>query len=125
MSTFVPENAVVWFEIPVSNMAKAKAFYEAVIGLTLIEDNNGPNPMLLFPTQDPASGVSGHLYPGKPASAGGATIHLAVPAPLESALERVKVAGGEVISETITIPPGSFAYCKDLDGNSIGLFVRN
>ena len=61
---------------------------------------------------------------GKPGVAGhGNTIHLAAPTPLEASLERVKSAGGQVVSDIIAIPSGRFAYCLDLDGNSFGLFT--
>ena len=40
--------------------------------------------MAIFPVNDMKLGVSGHLYPGKPAAGGsGNTIHLAAPEPLE------------------------------------------
>ena len=70
-------------------------------------------------------GVAGHLYPGKPAPEGaGPTVHLASPGILEDALERVRQAGGQVLSEPFSIPAGRFAYCLDPDGNSIGIFSR-
>ena len=76
----------------------------------------------IFVAKDQCS-VAGHLYPGTPAARGtGSTIHLAVAAPLEEALERVTANGGEVVSPIVTIPAGRFAYCLDLDGNSFGLF---
>lgn len=124
MSKFTPENAAVWFEIPVSDMARAKAFYGAVLETELKDDNTGPNPMAVFPAASDAS-VAGHLYPGKPAAGGsGNTIHLQSPEPLEAALDRVRGHGGKVLSEIIKIPAGRFAYCLDPDGNSIGLFGR-
>ena len=125
MANVTPDNSVVWFEIPVTDMKRAKVFYDAVFKTDLQEDSTGPNPMAVFPVNDMKKGNSGHLYPGKPASGGGSTIHLATPAPLEDSLERLKKAGGTVVSPIVTIPPGRFAYCLDLDGNSIGLFVHN
>ena len=35
MTTFAPEHAAVWFEIPVGDLARAKAFYGAVLGAPL------------------------------------------------------------------------------------------
>jgi uncharacterized protein len=120
-----PTNSVVWFEIPVTDMKRSKTFYEAVLNTTLKDDNTGPNPMAVFPVVDEASGVSGHLYPGKPSLSGsGSTVHLLAPdAKLEDALARVEPAGGKVVSPVIQIPFGRFAYCTDPDGNSIGLFT--
>jgi predicted enzyme related to lactoylglutathione lyase len=124
--TTSPQNSMVWFEIPVTDMERSRAFYGAVLQTNLVDDNTGPNPMAIFPTSDMQSGLSGHLYPGKPASDGiGPTIHLAAPAPLEDALARVGENGGRVLSPIIKIPPGRFAYCLDPDGNSIGLFIKD
>lgn len=120
MAAFTPANSAVWFEIPVTDIDKARRFYGSVLGGELTLDNDGPNPMAMFPAE--AKGVSGHLYPGSPAQRGaGATIHLAV-ADLAAGLDRVKANGGEVVSEIISIPAGRFAYCLDPDGNSFGLF---
>lgn len=120
---FTPENAAVWFEIPVTDLPKSKAFYGAVLQNELEDQEMGPNVTAIFQPAS-GSGVSGHLYVGKPGTPGnGNTIHLAAPAPLEASLERVKSAGGQVVSDIIAIPSGRFAYCLDLDGNSFGLFT--
>lgn len=121
MPSFVPAKAAIWFEIPVADLDRARAFYGAVLDSDLKLEESGPNPVAMFAAKDPMA--SGHLYPGKPALRGtGGTIHLSV-ADLEEGLGRVKVNGGEVVSPIITIPAGRFAYCLDPDGNSFGLFV--
>ncbi|MEQ8507207.1 MAG: VOC family protein [Rhodospirillales bacterium] len=120
-----PKDFTVWTEIPVTDLERATAFYNAVFETELnrIEDM-GPDPIAMFPTSD-KNGVAGHLYPGKPAPAGtGSTIHLQSPGDLDKARERVLEAGGAVVSEVITIPDGKFFYCQDPDGNSIGIFHR-
>lgn len=121
-----PQHSVVWFEIPVSDMKRSKTFYEKVLNTTLKDDDTGPNPMAMFPVTDDKTGISGHLYPGKPSPAGaGSTVHLMAPdSRLEDTLARVEPAGGKIVSPVIQIPPGRFAYCTDPDGNSIGLFTR-
>lgn len=122
MSKDTAENRCVWFEIPVADLNRARDFYQAVFETELYNEQDSPNPMLVFPTRENA-GVSGHLYEGKPAADGqGPTVHLGVEGSLEEALERVSSNGGTVLTEIITIPPGRFAYCRDPDGNSIGLF---
>ena len=123
MTSFVPEHAAVWFEIPVTDIDRSKAFYSAVVRNELADQEGFPNPMAVFKAKGESS-VKGHLYPGKPAADGrGPTVHLAVAAPLEEALERVKQNGGKIVSSIETIPAGRFAYCTDPDGNSFGLFV--
>ena len=123
--SFAPENFAVWVEIPVTDLDRSIAFYNAVFDIEMTKDStSGPNPMAMFPTSS-QSGVAGSLYPGTPSPEGaGSTIHLACPDKLEDALERVSEAGGQVVSDVITIPPGRFAYCLDPDGNSIGIFSR-
>jgi predicted enzyme related to lactoylglutathione lyase len=121
----MPKNTAVWFEIPVSDLDAAKRFYEEALSIEMTRNDEGPNPMVMFSTMADM-GVSGHLYPGKPAEAGsGNTIHLAVTGSLDDAMARVKAAGGQVLSPAIDIPAGSFFYATDLDGNSIGLFTSN
>ena len=109
-----------WGEIPVSDLEKSVAFYSKVFGYEMKIDTTGPNPMADLGGQQNVAGA--HLYPGKPAPDGGSTIHLAIEGKLEDGLDRVMSAGGEVVSEPIPLPTGRFAYARDLDGNSIGLF---
>lgn len=125
MNNPLPVNAVVWAEIPVTDMDKSKSFYAAVTGHELNHEKNAPNPMANFACKDVMQGVAGHIYPGKPAAGGsGNTIHIAVAGKVEDAMERVTESGGKVVSPVIEIPAGRFAYCLDPDGNSIGLFEK-
>ena len=118
-----PTNVVVWAEIPVTDMERGRAFYAAVLERELRLDESGPNPMVPLGTSMDDPGVAGHLYPGKPAPEGtGNTIHLAVPGKLEAIMDRVRGAGGQVVSDAIPIPVGRFFYAIDPDGNSVGLF---
>ncbi len=120
--SFKPQHAVVWVELPVSDLPRAIAFYNTVFNYDLSVDESGPNPISFIPTAD-ETGIAGHLYPGKPAKDGtGATLHLAVPDNLEATQSRFKDAGGTLMGDVVTIPPGRFAYGIDPDGNSIGMF---
>lgn len=122
--SFTPEHFTVWAEIPAADLDRAIKFYSAVFTADLTKDESGANPVVFLPTST-QEGVAGHLYPGKPAVDGtGPTIHLACPDKLEDALKRVSEAGGKVLSDIVTIPPGRFAYCLDTEGNSIGIFSR-
>ena len=117
-----PKNTCVWFEIPVTDLERSKTFYETVLNIKMTRYDEAINPMVVFTSMEDA-GVSGHLYPGKPAAEGtGNSIHLAVSDKLEDAMARVPDAGGKVVSDIIPIPVGRFVYCVDPDGNSIGLF---
>lgn len=122
MTSFAPDRASAWFEIPVSDLEQARAFYGAVLQTEIPVIDGGPNPIAIFPSRDEKA--AGHLYAGKPAAAGtGATVHLFVADPLEGAMERVVENGGKVVSPIIAVPVGRFVYCLDPDGNSFGLFV--
>jgi len=122
MSTQSPmQPVVVWSEIPVSDMDRAVAFYNEVFNWQMTIDNTGPNPMAILGGNMETTG--GHLYPGKPGvEGGGSTVHIAVPDKLEEAAARCAKAGGTVLCDPITIPPGRFVYAIDPDGNSLGLF---
>ncbi|MGI3169529.1 VOC family protein [Pseudooceanicola sp. C21-150M6] len=111
----------VWTEIPVTDLDRSMEFYGKVFDWTMTRDETGPNPTVGF--NAPTAGIHGHLYPGRPAVSGtGPTIHLAVPDSLSATTDRLKLAGGKVVMGPIEIPVGTFTYCEDLDGNSIGLF---
>ena len=121
MTADVPANAIIWFEIPVTDLASAMRFYSAVLDTELSHSDDGPNPIAVFPGGK--GNPAGHLYPGKPAAAGtGNTVHLAVSGDLQEAMTRVTDNGGQVVSPVVTIPAGSFFYATDPDGNSFGLF---
>lgn len=111
---------VVWSEIPVSDMKRAVAFYNAVFDWTMTIDESGPIPMAILGGDE--SKTAGHLYPGTPATGGGTIVHIAVEGRLEDALTRCRAAGGTLRGEIVSIPPGRYVYAADLDGNPIGLF---
>jgi uncharacterized protein len=118
-----PHSAVIWAEIPVTDLPRAMGFYADLLGHALTLDESGPNPMAMFGYDQAGTGTGGHLYPGKPAPLGtGPTVHLLVPSTVEAAMAQCTKSGGTVVSPIITIPPGRFAYATDPDGNSIGLF---
>lgn len=110
-----------WAEIPVSDLDKAVAFYNAVFDYDMKIEMMGPNPTAVLGSVTAAGGA--HLYPGKPARDSGHTLHIAIEGALEDGIARVKAAGGEVVSPPVEIPDGRFVYALDLDGNSIGLFA--
>ncbi|MCI4663688.1 MAG: VOC family protein [Neomegalonema sp.] len=121
--SFIPKNFTIWAEIPCADLQRAVDFYSAVFQLDLKIDDSGPNPVANFPVEDPQSGTAGNLYPGAPAQEGaGPTVHFVIPDGLETALPRVRLAGGRVVSEPIALSCGRFAYCIDSEGNSISLF---
>jgi len=111
----------VWSEIPVTNLARAQAFYATVFGFDIQMDESAPQPQAILGVG--AGGGGAHLYKGIPAPKGtGQVLHLAIPDRLEAAIARCESAGGTVTSPPIEIPPGRFVYAHDPDGNNLGLF---
>ncbi|KIT17032.1 VOC family protein [Jannaschia aquimarina] len=121
--TFAPQHPVVWTEIPVTDLAAGRRFYESVFQWAMAPQSGPPNDFVFFTPPSADEGIGGHIYPGTPAQDGGPTIHLQVPGTLEDAVDRVWNAGGKVLDmPPVTIPAGRFVYALDPDGNSIGLF---
>ena len=54
-------NPVNWFEIPVTDLSRAKSFYETVLGVEITESEMGPNKMGWFPMEMGATGSAGTL----------------------------------------------------------------
>ena len=87
---------LVWVEIPATDLTRAKGFYEAVLETSLIENSDGPQTMHMIPSK--GDSMCGHLYEGKPATTGdGSTPHFLVTGELADAMDRIKIAGGEVV----------------------------
>lgn len=124
MSKF-ENNAVTWFEIPVSDMDRARGFYENVLASKLIPYPGG-EPCFIFPTQQ--NGVAGCIVQRaemKPA-AEGTIIFLNADGKLNAAVERAKSTGSKVLVPRTEIPGGFgfFACITDSEGNHVGLHSR-
>ena len=122
-------NPVVWFEIHVQDMARARKFYEAVFQCQLetlkspAGEANGMQ-MLSFPGDMTTMVASGALVKmeGVPSGGGGGT--LVYFACEDCAVEqgRVEKAGGKVFKPKFSIGEyGQCALVNDTEGNMIGL----
>ena len=116
------QNRVVWFDIAVSDLERAKKFYSKVLDVELIDNEMAPNKMSMFPFEPGmASGclVQGPDY--KP-SAEGATVYLNGGDDLSVPLSRVEEAGGKVLLDKMSIGEyGFIAYFLDTEGNKVAL----
>ena len=120
------KNAISWFEIPTTKLENAQAFYEAVLGKTMRNEDMGPCKGAVFAYDKESDGVGGALMMGPTApalSTGGVLVYLDASPALDAALERVIAAGGQVALPRQALPPGMgfFAHITDLDGNRVGL----
>ncbi|MBP8240087.1 MAG: VOC family protein, partial [Saprospiraceae bacterium] len=120
-------NVVGWFEIPVTNMDRAIAFYEAVMGYSLERQQMGPIDMAWFPYHQTETGSAGSLVCYEemytPVANGTLVYFTAFSGDLDNELARVEPAGGKVLSPKTLIAEG-FGYMAvflDTEGNKVAL----
>lgn len=120
------KNAINWFEIPVTNMDRAAAFYSTILGTPIEAAEMGGGLMAMLPYESGANGgVGGALYQGDGYAPGanGPLIYLNGGDDLSTVLDRVAGAGGSVITPKTDIGGGNgfYALFLDSEGNKLGL----
>lgn len=116
-------NVINWFEIPVTDMERAKKFYETILGGPTQKWDMEGYEMAGLPME--GEGVGGALVKGewyKP-SQEGVLIYLNGGSDLGNILGKVEAAGGKIsVPKTlITEEIGYFAIFTDSEGNRVGL----
>lgn len=116
-------NPVGWFEIYVDDMARAKAFYESVFGVTLTRLQSTELEMWGFPMLATASGATGALVKMEGFKAGGNSVIVYFScADCAQEATRVTKAGGRVERPKFSIGQyGHIALAVDTEGNMFGL----
>ena len=113
-----PKDFINWFEIPVYNIERAAAFYNAIYNMQMETNINGDYAMAFFPAE---KGVGGALVAGPGCSPNdtGVLIYLNAGSDLDAVLGRVEIAGGRVImpKTMISEQAGYFALFIDSEGN--------
>ena len=116
-------HALNWFEIPVADFARAKTFYETVLGIAIAPMVMGPITMGML-SNDPEA-VGGAIVQGESGvpSQHGTTVYLNGGEDLAPLLARVAPAGGLVAVPKTEIGNGYgfFAHFVDTEGNKVGL----
>ncbi len=119
-------NPVVWFEIYVNDMPRARRFYESVLGRTLqrLEDPSGTSEMYAFEMGGPDTpGATGSLAKMQGMSPGGNSVIVyfgCADCAVESS--RIEAAGGKVLQPKFSIGPHGFIVMAcDTEGNTFGL----
>lgn len=119
-------NPVGWFEIYVSNMARARTFYGAVFQKELMRlPSMGEEDieMFAFPWVDDAPGAAGALVrmPNRAPSSEGSIVYFSCD-DLNEEAARVEAAGGTIVLPRMSIGEyGFIALVRDTEGNVIGL----
>ena len=119
-------NPVCYFEIPVTDMKRAVAFYERVFGLALTRQTIDGYEMAIFPRAEGAAGASGALAKGdvyKP-SHDGCIPYFGVE-DIDATLSRACSLGAKVLYPKTDIgEAGWVAEIEDSEGNRIALNMR-
>lgn len=120
---------VVHFEIPADDIERAKAFYGSAFGWTLHDYDMGGGSYTIAQTvtvdekQTPTEpgAINGGLMK-RSADTANPVITIQVDG-IDGALKRIEAAGGTIVTPRTEIPEmGAFAYFKDPEGNTMGLW---
>jgi predicted enzyme related to lactoylglutathione lyase len=118
------QNAISWFEIPVTDFERAQKFYSAIFDYQMPEMPMGPFRMGFF-ISDQQSGVGGAIVQGEgyTPSKTGSMVYLNGGSDLSTVLNRVEQAGGKIVVPKTQITPdlGYFATFSDTEGNHVSL----
>lgn len=117
-----------WFEIPTTNIERAKTFYDKVFEISVQIQDFGGVQMGWFPFAEGKSGASGSLIQHEayePSDAKGVLIYFSS-ADVNIEMDRVEAAGGKVIKPKTQISPdiGFMGIFIDSEGNRVALHSR-
>lgn len=118
------DNAINWFEIPVTDYERAKKFYNAVLGIEIMDMPMPEGKYGMFPWNVEKNGVGGGLIQseGQTPSMNGSTVYLNGGEDLSLPLARVESAGGKIIVPKMNIGENGFiAQFVDTEGNRVAL----
>ena len=121
------KNAISWFEIPATDLARAQKFYETIFGVSMIPMDMPQIKMRLFPLDDMMNGVGGALCDSAgfhaPSEDKGSLIYLNANPDVQTVLDRIVKAGGRILVPKTQISPehGYMAVFIDSEGNRIAL----
>ena len=119
------QNAISWFEIGTTDLARATKFYETIFGVTLIPMDMPNIKMRMFPLDDMMTQVGGALVDSggfhKPSGTDGPLVYLNGNPDVQTVLDKVEAAGGKIIVPKTEISPeyGNMAVIIDTEGNRI------
>ncbi|WEK34958.1 MAG: VOC family protein [Candidatus Pseudobacter hemicellulosilyticus] len=124
-------NVITWFEIPVSDINRAKQFYETILDIEMTtrkDDNNEAvffpfNPTVVQATSGRVTGVLSKSVGNNP-SANGTVVYINASPSIQKVLDRVELSGGKIISQVTRIPAGLIALILDSEGNKVGLHAE-
>lgn len=123
-------NAINWFEIPVTNTARAKKFYETILDIEMktqyMEESKEeatffPSfPGVIQATSGRVSGVLVKNERSKP-SMEGTMVYLNAYPLIQTVIDKIVHAGGKVLMPKTKIGAGHICVFSDTEGNRVGL----
>ena len=117
-------NAINWFEIPATDLVRAKKFYEQIFEIKMEETEMPGMKYAMFPFNPTNAKVAGGLAqsPMHTPSSTGSIIYLNANPDLQTVLDRVEKAGGKVTMPKTSIGQNGFmAFFFDTEGNIMAL----
>ncbi len=124
-------NILTWFEIPVSDIDRAKTFYETILEIEMIKRADGNDEAVFFPfnpnviqaTSGRVTGVLSKTDRNSP-SGNGTVVYINASPNIQNILNKVEPAGGKIIAPKIKIPAGFIAIIIDSEGNKVRLHAE-
>jgi predicted enzyme related to lactoylglutathione lyase len=122
------KNAITWFEIPITNVQRAKSFYETILNIQMTEiELDKDFIIVLFPVEEGT--VGGALCKNEkfyvPTQSGN-ILYLNANPDLQTVLDKVEQAGGKIMKAKTHISNdfGFMAFIEDTEGNRIALHSK-
>lgn len=124
-------NVLTWFEIPVTDIDRAKKFYETILDIEMVKRADGNDEAVFFPfdpnviqaTSGRVTGVLSKTERNSP-SENGTLVYINASPDIQIVLDKVEQAGGKVIMPRTQIPAGFIAIIIDSEGNKVGLHAE-
>jgi predicted enzyme related to lactoylglutathione lyase len=122
-------NALNWFEIPATDINRAKQFYENIFGIQMEHQNMMGMDMAFFPGENGNGKASGALVQSaqhKP-SMDGAVIYLNANPNMDNVVSKIENAGGKILmpKTQISAEVGNMAFFVDSEGNRMALHSQS
>lgn len=113
-------NRVVWFDLPVADLDRARAFYQAVLGVNVHKEQFGDTAFCVIEHQEGNGGCL--VLDAAKVSDGGVLVYMNAEGRIRDAVAKARAGGGKVLQDTHPIGPHGFrAIVQDSEGNRIAL----
>lgn len=124
-------NVLTWFEIPVTDIDRAKKFYETILDIEMVKRADGNDEAVFFPfdpsviqaTSGRITGVLSKTERNSP-STNSTVVYINASPDIQTVIDKVEKAGGKVIAPKTQIPAGFIAMIIDSEGNKVGLHAE-